>query len=191
VSIGRAALGTFGFGILSGMGKLLYLLRHAKSSWENPALADRDRPLGARGKRASRVIAEHLQSQQIAPTLVLCSSAARTRETLERVRASLGEQVEVRIEDDLYTATAGDLLELLHRVTPGVESVMVIGHNPSLQELALTLAGQGPDLVRLSEKFPTAALATLTFAGGWEELVGGVAELIAFVTPRELAGTPG
>jgi phosphohistidine phosphatase len=173
------------------MGRLLYLLRHAKSSWENPALADHDRPLAGRGQRASRVIAEHLASQQIAPTLVLCSSAARTRETLERVRASLGEQVEVRIEDDIYTATAGDLLELLHRAAPGAESVMVIGHNPALQELALTLAGGGPELERLSEKFPTAALATLTFAGGWEELVGGAAELIAFVTPKELASRPG
>jgi phosphohistidine phosphatase len=173
------------------MGKRLYLLRHAKSSWENPALADHDRPLSGRGRRSSRVMAEHLRGQRIAPMLVLCSSSARTRETLERISASLGDQIDVRIEDAVYTATAGDLLDLLHRVAPGTESVMVIGHNPSLQELALTLAAGGPELERLSEKFPTAALATLTFAGDWEELARGGAKLTAFVTPRELAGTPG
>jgi phosphohistidine phosphatase len=173
------------------MGKRLYLLRHAKSSWENPALADHDRPLSTRGHRASSVMAEHLRSQRIAPALVLCSSAARTRETLERIRPSLGEGVEVRIEDGIYGATANDLLDLLHGVAPGAESVMVIGHNPALQELALTLAARGPELERLSEKFPTAALATLTFGGGWEELSGGAAQLMSFVTPRELAGTPG
>jgi phosphohistidine phosphatase len=173
------------------MGKRLYLLRHAKSSWENPALADHDRPLAARGRRSSRVMAEHLRSQRIAPMLVLCSSSARTRETLERIRASLGERIHVRIEDAIYGATAGDLLDLLHRVAPATESVMVIGHNPSLQELALTLAASGPELERLSEKFPTAALVTLTFAGDWEELAGGAAKLTAFVTPRELANTMG
>jgi phosphohistidine phosphatase len=136
-------------------------------------------------------MAEHLRGQRIAPVLVLCSSAARTRETLERIRPSLGEEVEVRIEDGIYDASASDLLDLLRGVAPGAESVMVIGHNPALQELALTLAARGPELERLGEKFPTAALATLTFAGGWEELAGAAAELMAFVTPRELAGAPG
>jgi phosphohistidine phosphatase len=173
------------------MGRRLYLLRHAKSSWESPALADHDRPLAARGRRASGVMGEHFRSQRIAPTLVLCSSAARTRETLERIRPSLGDGIEVRIEDGIYGASAGELLDLLHGVTPGVESVMVIGHNPALQELALLLAATGSQLERLSDKFPTAALATLTFAGCWGELAGGTAELVAFVTPRELARTPG
>jgi phosphohistidine phosphatase len=173
------------------MGKRLYLLRHAKSSWENPALADHDRPLAARGHRSARVMAEHFRSQRIAPKLVLCSSAARTRETLEPITPRLGDGVEVRIEDGIYGATANELLDLLHGVTPGVESVMVIGHNPALQELALVLAASGPELERLSEKFPTAALATLAFAGCWEELAGGAAKLVAFVTPRELSRARG
>jgi phosphohistidine phosphatase len=173
------------------MGKRLYLLRHAKSSWEHPTLADHERPLAPRGQRASTELAEHLRGQRIAPALVLCSSSARTRETLERIRASLGDRSEVRIEDGVYSATASDLLDLIHRVEPGTDSVMVIGHNPALQELALTLAASGPELERLGEKFPTAALATLTFVGGWDELAGGAAELTAFVTPRELASRPG
>ncbi len=177
-------------GILAQMDKTLYLLRHAKSSWENPALADHDRPLASRGRRASRVIAQHLRSQGIAPTLVLCSSSARTRETLERISAGLGKQIEARIEKDLYMASESDLLERLHEVGAGVDSVMLIGHNPGLQELALSLAGKGVDLKRLTEKFPTAALATLAFGGSWAELTTGAAELVAFVTPKELVGSP-
>src|SRR5438876_10156760 len=103
-------------GILVRMGKTLYLLRHAKSSWEDVALADHDRPLASRGRRASRTIAAHLRKQAIVPSLVLCSSARRTRETLERIRAGLGEEIEVQIEDGLYAASASDLLARLHPV---------------------------------------------------------------------------
>jgi phosphohistidine phosphatase len=78
------------------MYKRLYLLRHAKSSWENPTLADHDRPLAPRGRRASRAIVEYLRRQRIAPRLVLCSSSQRTRETLERISAGFGRAVEVR-----------------------------------------------------------------------------------------------
>jgi phosphohistidine phosphatase len=177
-------------GMLAQMDKTLYLLRHAKSSWENPTLADRDRPLASRGRRASRVIADHLRSQRITPALVLCSSSARTRETLERVSAGLSDEIAVRIEAGLYTASADDLLDRLHEIDTGVDSVMLIGHNPALQELALSLAGNGADLKRLTEKFPTASLATLAFGGGWRELTIGAVELVAFVTPRELVGSP-
>ena len=172
------------------MGKTLYLLRHAKSSWDDPTLADHDRPLASRGRRASRVIAEHLRRQRITPTLVLCSSSTRTCETLERISAGLGEEIEVQIEEGLYTASASDLLERLRKVDARVDSVMLIGHNPALWELALSLAGAGRDLKRLTKKFPTAALATLAFQGSWRELASGAAELVAFVTPRELEASP-
>ena len=175
-------------GILVQMSNTLYLLRHAKSSWENPSLADHDRPLASRGRRALSVIADHLRRQRITPTLVLCSSSARTRETLERISASLGDEIEVRIEEDLYTASANDLLDILRDVDAGADSVMLIGHNPALQDLALSLAANGVDLGRLTEKFPTAALAALTFQCSWGGLTPGAAELVAFATPRELAG---
>jgi phosphohistidine phosphatase len=176
-------------GIISRMGKTLYLLRHAKSSWQDPALADHDRPLASRGRRASRAIADHLGRQRIAPTLVLCSSSARTRETLERLSAGLGDEIDVRIEEDLYTASASDLLDRLHEVDTRADSVMLISHEPAIRELALILAGSGLHLERLREKFPTAALATLTFQGSWGELTPGAAELVAFVKPRELEGS--
>ena len=166
--------------------KTLYLLRHAKSSWEDPRLADHDRPLAPRGRRASKAIAEYLRRQRSAPRLVLCSSSERTRETLKRISAGLRGEVEVQIEERLYTASASGLLERLHEVHARVDSVMLIGHNPALGDLALSLAGTGVDLRRLTEKFPTAGLATLAFRGSWEELAPEAARLIAFVTPKAL-----
>jgi phosphohistidine phosphatase len=173
-------------GILVRMDKTLYLLRHGKSSWEDPNLADHDRPLASRGRRASRVIADHLGRQRVSPTLVLCSASVRTRETLEQVGAVLGDAIEVRIEEGLYTASASDLLDRLKEVDARVGSVMLIGHEPATRALALMLAGSGVDLERLREKFPTAALASLAFRGSWGELTPGAAELVAFVRPREL-----
>jgi phosphohistidine phosphatase len=165
--------------------KRLYLLRHAKSSWDEAGLADSDRPLAPRGKRASKVMAKHLRGERIVPDLVLCSPSVRTRETLERV--GVGEESDVRIEPDIYGASEGDLLDVLRRVPDDVDSVMLIGHNPSLQALAVSLAGEGSEVARMREKFPTAALATLDFEGDWRELAPGVAELASFVRPKELA----
>jgi phosphohistidine phosphatase len=165
--------------------KRLYLLRHAKSSWDEPGLADRDRPLAPRGERALKVMAKHLGDEGIAPELVLCSPSRRTRETLERL--GLGKGTEVRIEDELYAASAGELLDALHEVPDEVESVMLIGHNPGMERLALELAAGGGELDRMREKFPTAALATLEFGGGWKDLAPGAAELVSFVKPKELS----
>jgi phosphohistidine phosphatase len=165
--------------------KRLYLLRHAKSSWDEPGLADRDRPLAPRGERASNSMAKYLRDEGIVPELVLCSASKRTRETLERL--GLGDGTEVRIEDELYAASAGELLGALHEVADEVESVMVIGHNPGIERLALELAAGGDELDRMREKFPTAALATLELDGTWSELAPGGAELVSFVKPKELS----
>jgi len=168
--------------------KRLFLLRHAKSSWDDPGLDDHDRPLAPRGRRASALIAEHLRRARIGPVLVLCSSARRTRETLERVMPAL-DPVEVRIERQLYGASSEDLLQRLRELPDEAESVMVLGHQPAIQELALHLAGEGSELDRVRAKFPTAALATLAFAGEWSELGHRSAELIAYVKPKQLKGS--
>jgi phosphohistidine phosphatase len=166
------------------MDRTLYLLRHAKSSWDDPAVADHDRPLASRGRRACRMIAKHLRSEGIRPALVLCSSAARSRETLERIGVgSGGPGVRIEIEAGLYGACAGDLLGRL-RELGDIDSVMLIGHQPAIGELATSLALRRA----LGEKFPTAALATLRFRGSWSELSPGAAELVAFVKPRDLEG---
>jgi phosphohistidine phosphatase len=166
--------------------KRLYLLRHAKSSWDQPGLADRDRPLAPRGRRASKVMAKHLREERVAPELVLCSPAQRTRETLERIGI---DNSRVRVEADLYGASAGDLLAVLNRVGDDVDSVMLIAHNPGVQDLAIQLAGPGPEIAQVRQKYPTAALATLELDGTWAELSPGSAELVAFVRPKELSGS--
>jgi phosphohistidine phosphatase len=167
--------------------KRLYLLRHAKSSWDDPTLADHDRPLAPRGRRAAKVMAEHLRRKGIAPELVLCSPARRTRQTLKRLAPGLGKDADVQIEPKLYAAPARDLLEVLHEVPDEVESVMLIGHNPGIQDLALSLASAGSEVPRLRSNFPTAALATLEFDGGWRELAPGSAALVSFLKPKELS----
>lgn len=167
--------------------KHLFLLRHAKSSWDDPGLADHDRPLAPRGNRAAKVIAEHLREERIAPELVLCSSSRRTRETLDRIAPALGDEVRVEVERELYAASADRLLERLRAVDDDVESVMLIGHNPGLEQLALSLAGDGEKLADVRRKYPTAALATLEFDGRWSELEPGTARLMEFVKPKQLA----
>jgi phosphohistidine phosphatase len=164
----------------------LFLLRHAKSSWDDPDLADHERPLAPRGLRASRLIAEHLAGTGIAPALVICSTATRARETLEAIQPSLGDEFELRIEPRVYAASAGELLELLRELDDDLESAMLVGHNPGIENLAVELAGRGERLGELRAKFPTAALATLEFPGDWPDLRSGRAELLGFVKPREL-----
>src|SRR4051812_10631728 len=167
--------------------KRLYVLRHAKSSWDDPALADHDRPLNKRGRAAARSMARHLRREGIEPELVLCSTARRARETLERIEPALGRRA-VHVERELYGAGARALLERVHEVPDRIGSVMLIGHNPGLQELILHLARPAPARREVEAKFPTAALATLRFAGRhWSDLRDGEGDLAAFVRPRDLA----
>ena len=120
--------------------------------------------------------------------MVLCSSARRTRETLDRLSPALG-PAEIRIERELYGASSEDLLQRLRKVPNEIESVMLVGHQPAIQELALRLAHEGSEVERVRAKFPTAALATLTFAGDWSELAQQGAKLDAYVKPKELKGS--
>lgn len=168
----------------------LHLLRHAKSSWDEPGLADHDRPLAPRGRRAAKLIAQHLEWRGIEPELVLCSPAKRTRQTLTRISSAIGEGADVRIEPDLYGASAAELLSILNGIEGEPGSAMVIGHNPGIEDLAIQLARPGPELARLLHKFPTAALATLEFEGPWRELAPSGAALTSFVKPKELPDRP-
>jgi phosphohistidine phosphatase len=166
----------------------LYLLRHAKSSWGEPAADDHDRSLAPRGRRAAQLIGDHVRDAQIAPALVLCSSARRTQETLDLIAPALGPSAVVLVERRLYGASAGQLLGRVQSVSDAVRSVMVIGHNPGLEDLAGTLAGTGAGdaLDRMAMKFPTAALATFTVPTAWPDLAPGGATLAAYVVPRDL-----
>ena len=168
--------------------KHLYLLRHAKSSWKDTGLPDHDRPLAGRGRRAAKAIARHLRDHGIEPELVLCSTARRARETLERIEPALGSPA-VLVERDLYAANAPALLGRLRSLPDTVESVMLIGHNPGLQDLALDLARPSPTARELATKYPTAALAI--GASNRQEIDHETAELVALVRPRDLEGRTG
>jgi phosphohistidine phosphatase len=164
----------------------LLLLRHAKSSWDDAGLDDHDRPLASRGRRGAKLVAGHMHEAGIAPDLVLCSSARRTRETLELITPALAEETEVLVEGELYAASEDELLERLRDVPESAGSAMLIGHNPGIEQLALWLARSGEERPTMERKYPTGALATIAFEGAWRELQPGAGHLIAFVKPKDL-----
>jgi len=170
--------------------KNILLLRHAKSARNTPHQSDHDRPLNDRGERAARTMAAHMAAKAPRPGLILCSTAARTRQTLAPLVKALGSPTPpISLEKQLYLASESELLERLQTLPEDVETVLLIGHNEGIGECAATLAGQGPGeaLQRLREKYPTGALATLTLPQGpWSALAPGACELLAFVRPRDL-----
>ena len=168
--------------------RTITLLRHAKSSWSAPGKADFARPLSPRGRRACTALKAVLRRRKAAPDVVLASSAVRTAETLSRIAQQLPAAAAVILEKRLYLASAAKLLARLKGLDDAFHSVLLIGHNPGLQRLALLLAGRGKeaDLARLAAKFPTAGLAELHFPGPrWGELAAATAELVFLWGPRD------
>lgn len=169
--------------------KRLLLLRHAKSSWDDPALDDFDRPLAPRGRKAAPRMGRELAARKWLPELVLASPAARTRETWELIAAELPGLVPADFSDTLYDATAENILSEIQRTPKAVKTLLVLGHNPGLENLARQLAGGNSEakaLQRLRKKFPTAALARFEFDGKWAELGYGGARLTHFLRPKDL-----
>jgi phosphohistidine phosphatase len=166
----------------------LLLLRHAKSSWDTPGLADHERPLARRGIRAVAALRRHVAAGAVAPDLVLCSTARRAVETWEGIAPAFQPDIQVEFTAGLYGATAEELLRRLRQVPEDIGCVLVVGHNPELEVLASGLVGRGDDELRhrLETKFPTGALATLVVSGPWAELAVGDAELAGYVVPRDL-----
>ena len=168
------------------MTRQLLLVRHAKSSWDDHSLADRARPLAPRGVAALPKMREHVARLGASVDLVLCSPAQRTLDTLAGIRPSLPDDARVAIEDHLYGIDEPQLLERLRTLDDEVRAVMVVGHNPTLQGLGSLLAGTGDpsELEHLRTKFPTGAVATLTFDGAWSTLGPDRAHLDHLFMPR-------
>lgn len=170
--------------------RLIYLFRHAKSSWDDPGLGDSDRPLARRGRQAVKSMRRYLAFADVRPELVLCSDSLRTRATLEGIRLAIGQVVPVSCDRDVYHGDADTLMRRLSGLPEDLTSVMMVGHNPALQSLVLALCGSGDDvaLTRIQSKFPTGGMATLVFRGEtWADLSPGDCELHSFVAPRDLA----
>jgi phosphohistidine phosphatase len=167
----------------------LSLLRHAKSSWNNPTLPDQERPLATRGVTDAPLMGGAMTERGIDPELVLCSSARRTRDTLALVLPELKVEPKVVYEDALYHASPAEMLETLRALQPGTSRVMIVGHNPEIQAFALDLIGSGPKHLRdrLREKYPTAGLVVINFAAGlWSSVEVNSGTLNLFLTPKDI-----
>ena len=176
-------------------GRKLVLLRHAKSAW--PDVPDDERPLARRGQRDAPAMGRWLRDAALVPDHVLCSPARRARETWHLAQAGLGTSPPVRFDDRAYQASAAQLLDLIRGASPAARTLLVVGHDPALPDLALTLAAAALSAhaepassvmaIRMRTLFPTAAVAVLGITGNWDQLTPRSARLTHFMRPRDLS----
>jgi phosphohistidine phosphatase len=163
--------------------RTLLLMRHAKSAYP-PNVADHDRPLAPRGIREAGLAGDWLRANAPGIDAVLCSTATRTRQTL----AQTGIGAPVRYSERLYGATPGMMIDEINEVGDSVNTLLVVGHEPTMSSVSLGLASSDDAndaaVQRISEKFPTSAIAVLTVAGGWKSVELNCAALIEFHVPR-------
>jgi phosphohistidine phosphatase len=168
---------------MTAQNRSLVLLRHAKSAYPN-GVPDHDRPLAQRGVREAALAGDWLRANLPAIDAVLCSTATRARETLARS----GIDAPVRYVERLYGATPGTVIEQINHVSDDVSTLLVVGHEPTISEVAIILASaDGTDTVameRISAKYPTSAIAVLRIDGRWEQVEPGSAALVDFHVPR-------
>ena len=168
----------------------LMLLRHAKSSLAEAGQEDSDRPLNDRGRHAATAVGRYMASHSLVPQLVLCSPARRARETWGLVAGELTTPPKILIAAEIYDFGDGKaLMECLRQKAGAAQSVLLVGHNPSIAGLAQSLLGKGSDSLRerLAKKYPTAALAVISFdLDNWSSLTAGAGTLRHFVVPKDI-----
>jgi phosphohistidine phosphatase len=168
----------------------LILLRHAKSAWPD-GVPDHERPLAPRGRRDAPAAGRWLRTSDYVPDRVLCSTARRARETWQLAEEKLGAHPQTVFEDRVYEASIADLLDLARQTPAGVHTLLIVGHDPAMRGLPLELASKQPGdaeaeaLGRVRVKYPTAAIAVLSFSGNWAELNPGEARLARFAAPSD------
>jgi phosphohistidine phosphatase len=172
--------------------KTLTLLRHAKSGWDDPVARDFDRPLNPKGQRAAVMMGRYLKAEGLAFDHVLASPAVRVVETLAQVATGYGSDLAPHWDQRLYLASAASLLDLVHALPAGADTVLFSGHNPGLEELVLLLSGDNALRDSVEKKYPTASLAEMRFeVAGWADVKAGKGELVRFTRPRDLDPTLG
>jgi phosphohistidine phosphatase len=160
--------------------RILYLLRHAKSSWADSALRDFDRPLKKRGREAAERIGQRMAEEKLGNPLVICSPAVRTRETAEIVLTSANLQVEPRFDERIYEASLRELVQIVTEIADDKQVALMIGHNPGFEELLSFLTGE-------HRRMPTCALAKIKFGDlSWKDVRAGEGSLEWFIAPKEL-----
>jgi len=167
------------------------LLRHAKSDW--PDVPDHDRPLAKRGRKDAPAIGRWLRAHGYVPDTVICSTALRTRQTWDLVAPQLNGSPEVQFEPRAYAASALTLVYLARELPSQSRAVLLIAHNPGIEDLANSLAaqpGEGAESRSQGLRFPTAAVAVFEYVGDWPGLAPGQARLLDSTTPADLKARP-
>jgi phosphohistidine phosphatase len=169
--------------------KVLTLLRHAKSGWDDPISRDFDRPLNPKGRRAARTIGREMRAQGLEFDGVIGSPARRVVETLRDVSEGYGRDIVAEADASLYLASPAVLLEHIQATDDTLERLLVVAHNPGLELLALMLAGAGDEALRreLAVKYPTGTVAEIRFdIAHWADVREGAGTLTRFIRPRDL-----
>ena len=167
--------------------KTLTLLRHAKSAWDDPVQRDFDRPLNARGRRAAQTIGREMRSLELMFDRVIASPAVRVIETLEDVGQGYGRAIEPLFDKRVYLASTDTLIDLIQAVPDDCMRLLLVGHNPGLETLALLLTRGNGLRAELALKYPTATLAEIELpAQRWSEVGEGAGTLSRFIRPRDL-----
>jgi phosphohistidine phosphatase len=167
--------------------KILTLLRHAKSGWDDPVTRDFDRPLNPRGRRAARTVGAEMKAQDLAFDLVLASPARRVTETLAEVAAAFG-PLPHGLEERLYLAAVPTLLEIIRDTPDEVERLLLVGHNPGLEQIALLLSGRGGRFrPEVEIKYPTGTLVEIELpVEHWADVRDGAGNMARLIRPRDL-----
>ena len=167
--------------------KILTLLRHAKSAWDDPVARDFDRPLNRRGRRAAQTIGREMRAQGLAFDRVIASPAVRVVETLGEVAAGYGAPLAAEFDKRIYLAAKETLLELVQEADDAAGRLLIVGHNPGLETLALLLTSGEGLRAELAIKYPTATLAEIALpVEHWRDVAPGAGTLTRFIRPRDL-----
>ncbi len=160
--------------------KTLFILRHAKSSWDNQALSDFERPLNERGLEAAPLIGETMKANQFQPATIISSPARRAKQTAEIIREIAGVESEIKFDERIYEASPARLLEVVSEQNEKTESVLLVGHNPGLERLVKFLTGE-------LQPMPTAALAVVDLeTNRWSEVSSSKGSLRTLIRPKEV-----
>jgi phosphohistidine phosphatase len=169
--------------------KRLAILRHAKSSWDEPGLDDFNRPLNERGWKAARRMGREFKHRGMRFDIVLASPAARVRETIDGIQEHFDFAASIRFEPKLYHATSNTLLSLIHKLDHDVDAPLLVGHNPGLERLLVELTRDDRDGLRqrIAGKYPTGAFAVVELpASQWKDVAPGSGEIVELMLPKEL-----
>ena len=167
--------------------KRLTLLRHAKSTWDDPVARDFDRPLNRRGRKAARRIGEEMRALGLAFDAVIASPAVRVKETLGEVEQGYGRGLGATFEQAVYLASPETLLDLVRAADESASSLLLVGHNPGLESLAIDLTSGAGLRDQVAIKYPTATLAEIELpVATWKEAAAATGRLARFIRPRDL-----